>query len=70
MAFGDYLKEDGWIIITLSPGKAIKFSSFGLNSNMARWLNDTVRDDEWQRVSFRRVAFRNMSTAILFKLTF
>jgi hypothetical protein len=68
MSFGDRLKEDGWTIVTLSTDKAIQFS-FTKDSDIVAWLNETVPVNEWERVSFRSIAFRYMSAAILFKLS-
>jgi hypothetical protein len=68
MAFSEKLEHEGWTILVLSPTKAIEFS-FRPDSDMATWLSNSLPKGDWQQVSFRKLAFRNLGSAILFKLT-
>jgi hypothetical protein len=68
MAFGQWLKEEGWTVVTLSADKALEFYFLDQNE-ITEWLNEAVADDDWQRISFRTLAFRDLGTAVLFKLS-
>jgi len=68
MDFGDSLKQEGWTIVTLPANKAIEFH-FTPRNQMADWLSDLVPKENWHSVSFRRLAFRDLDIAVLFKLS-
>jgi hypothetical protein len=68
MAFGEWLQEEGWTIVTLSADKAIEFYFSGENE-ITEWLSEAVPENDWQRISFRTLAFRDLGTAVLFKLS-
>ncbi len=68
MSFGEKLEDEGWTIVILSPTKAIEFI-LRQDSEMALWLSNSLPKTDWHQVSFRRLAFRDLSSALLFKLS-
>ncbi len=67
MDFGESLKKEGWTLVTLSLNDAIKLN-FDNRSEIKNWLDANI-ESQWQQVSFRRLAFKNSTCAILFKLS-
>jgi hypothetical protein len=71
MDFGKTLMKEGWTIVTLSPNDAVEFN-FETDSSIKKWLNENfenISGNQWQQVSYRKLAFRKSQWAILFKLS-